>query len=475
MALTVAIPQDHKPMRLPTFPNLERTATLAFTRTTTISVDGARTATLLRSPTYPLWVHRFLQVTGGSDGVVWRGFTYPSLGVCSADTYLDLTEPKTCTTVASLNASQTAITSFIVSTAGGRYGVYVPPGTNYQLYIPVTGGVTFSGHADVTYYPTSNVIGDEIRQLRVPITLNVGDAFGLHNGGFFFLDGIQVGGTSAGIGTYLEIQQGFRYVNGTYLVPAFTPTEFDVAPLVYQSTRCTAAAALFSNVSQVMTKEGTVEAARLVRAKGGLLSITGEAVSTTHPQDRYYGLMENGLYSFTLPDGASEVFQDCVWEISGIFVPLFNLDHLEYKNTIIFSDLNPEAATTLAVTLSYHLEFRSSSMLFPVGFSTVPLETYHGVQMSLMQLGCFQENPLHWAALATAVKSAVAKIAPVVAPHLKSAAFAGGNYLLNAAADRLSKHFGQQKQMVKPKPQPQKHKKAEKKPNTQKGRGKGKK
>jgi len=369
---------------------------------------------------------------------------------------MDLTDPKDVDPIVNTFGNKPAWEDkLIIAKWGERYGTYVPAGYNPVMYVNTTTGQV-QGSLEYTFFPSGSDVSFEPIAQSVKVEGSAAQ-FGASTGGFYFLEGFRVSAVSTADSLLNGISVGFVTTAAVpALFPMFSPTEFYTAPLIYNEVRCTAAAALFSNVSPVMSKEGTVEAARLIAKKGGLLSVTGSAVSTTHPKDRYFGLLENGLYSFTLPDAESENFCHGAWTIDAtdsskvLNLPVFDLDNIGYKNTIIFSDLESSSSTTLAVTLSYHIEFRSSSMLFPVGFSTVPLEQYHGVQMALAQLGPFQENPIHWSAIATAVRAAVSKIYPIVAPHARTMAVQAGNMLLSAAANKLSKTFGQQKQMAAP-------------------------
>lgn len=473
IAQTVAIPQDHKPLRLPTFPNLERTATLSFMRTRTLGVTGTQTAMLCRSPTYPLWGTINPQV--GVTGTVKAYWQYLSGDIATAGSTKILENPTDVDAPTLTPGMSTKwLEYYIIGRRDNRYGIYIPPGADIWLDVTFsTPGIASYSIITLTFVPMSQDDDQDVFQASVGIA-NGGNAvsFG-QSGGFVFLESIKYE-TIGSATSFVGIQLGFKTnTSAATMLPLFTPTEFGTAPLVYRSTRVTAVGCLFSNVSQVLNKEGTVEAARLNRATGGLISNTGSKVSTTHPKDRYFGPLENGLYTFTLPDKESEQFVDCGWDADGVAggvvpltKPVFDLDTIGYKNTIIFADLDPTASTTLAVSLSVHLEFRSSSMLFPVGYTAVQLEEYHRAQMALAQLGCFFENPTHWAALAAAVRTAASKLAPLVMPAVRAAAKAGGQVLLSTAAKQLGNGMGAQARLqkqAKPKANRQQRKKTGKK------------
>lgn len=57
LAKTIAVPHDHPPTRLPSFPNLERTCVMQYLVNTTVDTTGSASSAfaLCRSPTYPVW------------------------------------------------------------------------------------------------------------------------------------------------------------------------------------------------------------------------------------------------------------------------------------------------------------------------------------------------------------------------------------------------------------------------------------
>jgi hypothetical protein len=184
-------------------------------------------------------------------------------------------------------------------------------------------------------------------------------------------------------------------------------------------------------------------------------------MDSVYPKDRYFGALENGLYTFTLPDSGAEQYRDTLqgptrsliaptWAGVPATAAVFDLDKLAYANVIAFNDIGGDA-TTLAITVDRHIEFRSSSVLFPLGFSTLPLETYHAAQMALVQMGVFFENPTHLGMIASIVASAVRSVASYAAPIArevgKAALTAAGDKLVNMATRRLGEM--NQSKMVK--------------------------
>jgi hypothetical protein len=251
------------------------------------------------------------------------------------------------------------------------------------------------------------------------------------------------------------------------LYPISKPVEAAATIVPWKSVRSTAVGALFSNVTAVLNKEGTIKAARVSAETTCVLASSsfGVAIDKVYPKDRYFGPMENGLYTFTLPDSGSELYRDTLQNSTSQILPVwvainrppavFDLDKLAYANLIVFTDVGA-SDTTLAITVDRHIEFRSSSVLFPLGYSACPLETYHAAQMALVQLGVFFENPAHLGLIGAAVATAIRAVAPYVMPAVKqvgkAALMAAGDKLLSMANNKLGQ-MSQQAKMVK-QPQP---------------------
>jgi hypothetical protein len=87
----------------------------------------------------------------------------------------------------------------------------------------------------------------------------------------------------------------------TVMLPVFTPPEFGNSTLPYSRTRANATSALFTNVTAALNKEGTVLAARLKPSIIDMWSFGVANINSVHPQFRYFGPMEKGLYTFTSP------------------------------------------------------------------------------------------------------------------------------------------------------------------------------
>lgn len=466
LAKTIANPHDHQAQRLPSFPNLERTAVSPFMTTGTYQIagGGTRRAILCRSPSFPVWAEQIPQAATGlsqaltilagnqtielpsAAGVAW------TFGKLSADvgSYTEIGW-----TVA--NSQRYSWPNAIDD--NGQFWFFTPAACNSAFQFGTTSNITASFELDVECIGvngigftgvTSTISGSASAsafinmtsanvtgwwrpvELRITTTGGAGLSISANSMAAGWVTGGSIGAPTGNWGSVC-------------LWPLAPVPEFGTSIVPYSSTRCTASSVLFTNVTKVVAKEGTIMAARFNSATIPFLGFTSSNMATTHPKEKYFSGMEHGFYAFTLPDENSATFADCVTDglaANGSY-PVFNFSHIGYFTAVIFNDLDSSDSTTLAVTSNAHVEYRSSSTLFPLGFSTTSLESYHVAQMSLASMGTMFENPLHLGAITALASAAVRKFAPIVAPHLYAAARAGGNYLLNAAASKLSSNFKQ--------------------------------
>lgn len=461
IAQTIAVPKDHKPVRLPTFPNLERTAVCSLMSNGTTSFKQGATSvnpalfTLCRSPTYPLW-----------GPVVWNNYGYSCwFNLPDGTTHFTGAENATYEIPRVLSANgrgegkSGAPFVMMYPTMGVRSGegwIYVPAGFRActELFITLVSG-TFSGNA---FQCTIELLTGEETLSTVSTTATSSTqsvSFGhqvTDNTWFRPIEIRQLTGTSGYVAKIALTAAGWSTgatfadmapISYTKFMPMIAPPEFKVSTAPYHSTRVTACSLLLSNVSRVMYKEGTVLAARLPTARVSLISVSEEDLAAVHPAEKYFGPLEKGCYTFTLPDASSEQFQRCYMTDTALqesFVyPVFNIDTADYFTAIYCYDLNSTDDTELAWTLNTHLEFRTSSMLFQVGFSTIPLEEYHQSQLGLVKLGTIYENPTHLGTITALVKSAIKRAAPVIMPIAARAARKGGQALLSMASTKLGK------------------------------------
>lgn len=203
------------------------------------------------------------------------------------------------------------------------------------------------------------------------------------------------------------------------LMPFSAPPEFANSKLPYSSTRTTAASVLFTNVTKVLNKEGTVLGGRLNPATINVFNFQAADLATLHPAEKQLLGLETGFYTFCPPSTDLAHFWDYTMSVAGDFrvgIPIYRLDNDSLVNCFSFDD--PDGSTNLAVNLDWHLEFRTTSALWQIALSTVPLEVLHQAQLALVSAGFFFQNETHEAVLKKVMpvlKSAASSLMPALA------------------------------------------------------------
>jgi hypothetical protein len=197
------------------------------------------------------------------------------------------------------------------------------------------------------------------------------------------------------------------------LFPGFAPAEFGNSTLPWATTRTTATAALFTNVTQVLNKGGTVLAGRITPQVHNPWLVTSATLSTLHPAEKQFLGLETGLYTYVPPSTDLADFWDYTLPTDSGTLPLFRLDNTAMCNVGFFTTTG--VIESIAITTDWHIEFRTSSALFPIGMCTMTLETLHQAQLALHAVGFFFENPDHKDVLSK-VASSAARFAKIAVP-----------------------------------------------------------
>jgi hypothetical protein len=221
----------------------------------------------------------------------------------------------------------------------------------------------------------------------------------------------------------------------TCLFPYAAPAEFASSALPYQSTRLTAVAVLCTNVTKIQNKEGTVSAARLNPANTNVWNFTASTLAAVHPAEKQLLPLETGFYTYCPPSTDLANFWDYSINTANgaASCPAVRLDNDALVNCFSFSD--PDGGTSLAINLDYHIEFRTVSALWNIGLSTIPLESLHTSQLSLVSVGFFFPNDTHETLrqkVVPKISTALATLAPalgLVHPMAGAAARAGSMML----------------------------------------------
>lgn len=466
---TIAVPRFHKPQRIPSFPALERTSVLGFTDTFTLNteaVPGQETRlAIIRDPVFPLWrwvdygdeasIYRVMEVNmiaqpsiGLTFTPVWQDtlLTYPIASWPAPAAPLYVYEGKEY--LPSLNTHVAIQYRFAANpgpSAVSCTGTYLSNFFDIETFefdgVPTIGTSGGKWYASLVGILPTDGVGFKIDVINYTATNGV------------LCEAVYVGSTTSPNGDVYPCTAPTFYKQVRAMLPATTATEYASAPIVWQSTRANSVAVLLSNVSAVMQKEGTVNAAR-APSESGINMFSSDSWSTqftrVHPKERYFGPLEKGLYSFTLPDSVSELYHE--YDNIGYLIPVFKhyLDGNRYAHCVLMKD--PDHVAAMAVTVDRHIEFKSNSVLFPYGFATTPLESYHQAQMALANIGVFYENPTHLATIAALAKQAAMKYGPRLLQAALPYAVKGANKILSAVNNKLGTMV--QAGLTQPKPKP---------------------
>lgn len=462
IAKTIMLPHENPPIRLPTYPNLERTAVCAFetnfqTTSQTLGLDTRRVAAM-RNAAAPVWIDTIIEDTDierAKYGVVF-------------------------------DVVATTVTSPGPRYTGPRvpYGVMSANDTEHWFYWPLDR--VSSGFANSVYqvYVVSNplTLDYQVCEEDGKITHYIETVAA---GALTYLAGTVGKNCWINIKSYSATANSRLHMVPTAgtkaLFPAYDPPQIETSKAPYHSTRVSSLAVLVTNVSRVQQKQGTIIGARFSATTPAFWGCVPEDVNNVHPASRYFGACENGSYIVVPPTQDSEIFSDSVMHSETLVsltdntgytgksdyvwrpIVLFDTDD-PFLALFISEDLTSGYETVMAYTVDIHLEFRTSSPLFQVGISAVPLEEYHRSQLIVAQAGYFYENATHWLDLAKkigslALKAApyVIKAAPMVLPGGRIAKLASLAGMLLPA--RPKRHDMTQKQMVKQRPTPQRRRK----------------
>lgn len=243
------------------------------------------------------------------------------------------------------------------------------------------------------------------------------------NGGWYrFCNGTVA--TALPTAANLNITCGW-FTGGTYTAPAGSiagiypaglVNEWSTTTVPFTNTRVTATGLLLSNVTKVLNKEGTVLAARLTPDQSAFSPIAAP-ISSRNVMEKFFGPLETGIYTYTSPTPESMNFSDATTGSTGSY-PSYCLNRLGMLNLVRMVDPSVADGTTMAYTVDWHVEFRTTSVLFPLGVTATPLEEFQASQVALALVGNFFENPLHLPAIASLVGGAAQTVAKALGPVL---------------------------------------------------------
>lgn len=467
LARAMALPHEYAPQRFPSFPALERTAVMGFNVPTSITIpsSGLR-AVLFRQAAYPLWVDNPAGATSWAYQV--------TLATQLVERQVAGGDYEVLANVSAWRLGNQLATSSVVgvigavSPVGPLMGWDQGTGPYPWFYSPAGGTMAIALNVDAGTIPTTDPLAAAYLQrwsapgevvdasdgngLSVGLTWNANSKsqVGLLStpiGGWYRVKAVRhtstsltitnanfsisvvvVGGaaTIANVGTPGNCCTIQATTNGSVagLVPIAATPEFANSSLPFSSTRTTAAAALFTNVTKALNKEGTVLCGRLNPTVTNVWNFGPADLATLHPAEKQLLGLETGAYTFCPPSTDMAMFWDYTLPTGtgAPATPIMRLDNDALVNCLYFAD--PDGGTSLAVNLDWHIEFRTTSTLFQIGMSTTPIEVLHQAQLSLAAAGFFFQNETH--------ESVLKRVVPMLSTAAKLL-LPGAGPVMNAA------------------------------------------
>nr|WEU70898.1 MAG: hypothetical protein 3 [Hangzhou yanvirus-like virus 1] len=454
LARAIALPHEYAPERFPSFPALERTAVIGFNSPFTVTVPSSGMRGLLfRQAATPLWLE---YPAGASTAFSWGytcGLMSEAVDRLAPGAEYDLKHGIRAWSTSGGGNFMNNLTGNVVPTQTGYpiIGLDLGTGPAPWFYCPPSGTIMVNLSADAGTLPTvdpavvvnwqrwsapGEVVDAAVVTPLIYTSTAVKNLYAsfTSSGGWFRPQKLTATtpvftATSANFSLCVSVTNGVATIVGTggttmnptwsinpssgapSLVPWVAPPEFLNSVLPYSSTRTTAAAALFTNVTKVLNKEGTVLCGRLNPTTQNPWEFSTTTLSLLHPAEKQYLNLESGMYTYCPPSTDLAAFWDYTLPDNGFPArcPVHRLDNDALVNAFVFSD--PDGGTNLAVNLDWHLEFRSTSSLWQIGLSTVPLEALHAAQLTLAAAGYFFNNEDH--------KTVLSKVIPVLTSTAK--------------------------------------------------------
>jgi len=422
LARVIALPHENAPVRFPTYPNLARTSTvsLEYNSTTDSSSYGAhfRRYVLTRDAGSPLW---YDVKTESSSSTVAPTLGYVTGIIEPAAPNIERAYQKIYSTAG--NSPLGIVDNEEARLMYAPFHQVTPTTVAPCLLVRLTSPTTTLTLTLKRHSPSGQT---DLHEITVAGTTPVSVPFG---GSFFEV--VHVHTVTAGSVARLVF---YSDAGVRILMPAFRPLESDVSVAPYDDCRLNASSLLLTNVSRVQVKQGTILGARLQRYDLKPWSWVSSDLSQVHPAERFFSSCEYGAYTFTAPGQADSTFRHAVCYKGTMLdndsvnstpslgavrpIPTVQVGDDEYFNALYVEEESNIDETILAVTCDLHLEFRTTSSLFTIGMSALPLETYHAALLAVNATGFFFENSTHWSALAQLLLKGLNAALPVVAPQL---------------------------------------------------------
>lgn len=208
----------------------------------------------------------------------------------------------------------------------------------------------------------------------------------------------------------LQVQLAATVANPTRMVTMWNETLGSAE--TGECCRRTAYTLLISNTSAVINQQGTVVAGRMINERmppppgsvaGPTLNRGINATALSELSNKYTGKAEKGLFTYMDFDDHAAEFTQAVNDYAH---PVFDLNFSEFVHVALFN--NPNTATqvnSFLVTSTMAVEFKTDSMLFPVGVPVHEFDALVEARRINNSTDYFYENPLHMGDIWKYIKS----------------------------------------------------------------------
>lgn len=471
LAQNQAVPRDHRPVRLPTYPSIERTSTCKFTMTKPLKVPSSSATTLMYFRTVKDCLWRSYTFNDGP--VYWKCYyaaTSTEFGNYPIRQGQELNFSLTLSSLGSPFVDGLLPTYPKVVTDDGLIWFYNPTCGTFKIsFDPESPPPPTTLNANLTFHLERMTGFDKTTRTPLLLASQVDDGTvyaETTEPGFYRLVKLSAD-TDSGVTTPMNVtrvnfettykdQATQEALPKPSWIPFISvPPEWSSYIKVYSDSRITSSSFLLQNTTAVLSKEGSIEAVRvpvdnLAIFTNTALTVVDSALADSASSERYVGLLEKGFYGFCAPDSASMAFRD--------FTEGLQADSFDHVYFVRMTDYGGDS-TNLLLSWDFHLEFRNASMLFDIGISSVPLEEWHRAQVALARIPFFYENFTHLATISAMARAAASRLAPYVVPVLKNAGNAALVSLANSAKGLATQALASQAmgqlvkaKAVKPKP-----------------------
>jgi hypothetical protein len=478
IAKAIALPGKSRPIRFPSFPSLERTAVMAFNSAAGVAVSATTTANtgqnqggikaiVMRSPTFPTWFQVPYSSTLSVNApaiVTSLGFnaSFANVGAAVQGAYADVVQTPISmnngitytgqpgTTIQCGNGVPLPYCNYVpVGVDSGCPGpefLFCPAGSYILSGIKTQNAGNWSAWMNMEQWTSPGSV-QVLNQLTIT-AVGTSSAVGVLNviqDGWYRCSSISVAETAAvfnqqffvsvacfqlgvlglapvftvaanTLAVTVNTAASVTVVPQPYLTPIASSSEFSNSTLPWCSTRLTAVAALFTNTTKVLNKEGSVLWGRVTPGTINPWSCAYADVNRLHPSEKAFMGLEDGCYTYVPPSTDLADFLDYIASNVNLTTMLHRLDNMALVNVGFFTD--PDGGTNLSINTDWHIEFRSSSTLFEIGTSNSTLESLHHAQIALLKAGFFYPNFSHVAIMNAIIGglASISNFARTVAP-----------------------------------------------------------